>query len=41
MVGGGGLMWEICFVVGFVESLISMLEGNAKLGKQSMFSTED
>ena len=41
VVGGGGLMWEICCVVGFVGRLVSMLEGNAKLGKQSMFGTED
>ena len=41
MVGGGGLMGEICFVVGFVGRLVSMLEGNSKLGEQSMFGTED
>ena len=41
MVGGGGLMGEICFVVGFVGRLVSMFEVNSKLGEQAMFGTED
>ena len=30
VVGGGGLMGEICFVVGFVISLVSMLDVDSK-----------
>ena len=41
MVGGGGLMWEICFVVGLRRRLVVMLEGNTTLGEQAMFGTED
>ena len=41
MVGGGGLMREICFVVGFVGSLVSMLDVDSKLGEQAVFVNED
>ena len=41
VVGGGGLMREIYFVVECVGSLVSMLDVDVKIGEQAVFVDED